>query len=70
LDAIEDLKDRGLTTLKVICTFFSYWVLPLKMRGHSQWEFQGMTDPTIESNIPIRLEEVDDLMMIAIRVST
>jgi hypothetical protein len=40
------------------------------MRGHCQWEFQGMMDPTIESNIPIRLEEVDDLMMIAIRVST
>ena len=29
-----------------------------------------MTDPTIESSVPICLEEVDDLMMIAIRVST
>jgi len=29
-----------------------------------------MMDPTIESSIPIRLEEVDDLMMTAIRVST
>ena len=29
-----------------------------------------MMDPTIESSIPICLEEVDDLMMIAIGVST
>ena len=29
-----------------------------------------MTDPTIELSVPIRLEEVDDLMMIAIGVST
>ena len=29
-----------------------------------------MTNPTIESSIPIRLEEVDDLMMTAIGVST
>ena len=29
-----------------------------------------MMDPTIESSIPILLEEVDDLMMIAIGVST
>ena len=55
---------------RVIRTFFSRWVLPLKMRGHPQWEFQGVTDPTIESSVPICLEEVDDLMMIAIRVST
>ena len=27
-------------------------------------------DPTIESSVPIHLEEVDDLMMIAIGVST
>jgi len=34
LDAIEDLKDWGLTTPRVIHTFFSHRVLPLKMRGH------------------------------------
>ena len=33
LDAIEDLKDRGLTVPRVIRTFFSHQVLPLKMRG-------------------------------------
>ena len=33
LDAIEDLKDRGLTAPRVIHTFFSHWVLPLKMRA-------------------------------------
>ena len=40
------------------------------MRGHLQWEFQGTRDATIESSFPIRVNEVDDLMMIAIRVST
>ena len=34
LDAIEYLKDQGLTALRVIRTFFSSRVLPLKMRGH------------------------------------
>ena len=34
LDAIEELKDRGLTASRVIHTFFSHRVLPLKMRGH------------------------------------
>jgi hypothetical protein len=34
LDVIEELKDRGLTVPRVIHTFFSRWVLPLKMRGH------------------------------------
>ena len=34
LDAIEDLKDQGLTVPRVIHTFFSHQVLPLKMRGH------------------------------------
>ena len=29
-----------------------------------------MTDPTIKSSVPICLEEVDDLMMTAIGVST
>ena len=62
--------DQGLTTPRVIRTFFSHWVLPLKMRGDPHWEFQGMMDPTIESSVPIRLDEVDDLMMTAIEVST
>ena len=43
---------------------------PLEDEGHSQWVFLGATDPTIKSSIPICLEEVDDLMMIAIGVST
>ena len=34
LDAIEDMKDRGLTAPRVIRTFFSHRVLPLKMRAH------------------------------------
>ena len=70
LDTIEDLKDRGLTAPRVIHTFFSYWVLPLKMRGHPQWEFLGTRDATIELSIPIHVEEVDDMMMTAIGVSS
>jgi hypothetical protein len=70
LDAIEELKDRGLTAPRVIRTFFSRQVLPLKMRGHPQWEFQGSRDATIKSSVPICVEEVDDLMMTAIGVST
>ena len=69
LDAIEDLKDQGLTAPRVIRTFFNRGVLPLKMRGHPHWEWQGTMDPTIESSIPIHVEEVDDLMLIAIGVS-
>jgi hypothetical protein len=63
LDAINDLKNRGLTAPRVIRTFFSCRVLPLQMRGHSQWEFQGTMDP-------IRVEEVDTLMMTTIGWST
>ena len=70
LDAIEELKDQRLMAPRVIRTFFSRRVLPLKMRGHPQWEFQGARDTTIESSVPIRMEEVDDLMMTAIGVST
>ena len=70
LDAIEDLKYQGLTAPRVIHTFFSRRVVPLKMRGHPQWEFQGTMDSTIESSVLIHLEEVDDLMMITIGVST
>ena len=36
LDAIEELKDRGLVAPRVIRIFFSRRVLPLKMRGHRQ----------------------------------
>ena len=39
LDAIEDLKDWQLIALSVIYIFFNRQVLPLKMRGHPQWEF-------------------------------
>jgi hypothetical protein len=70
LDVIEELKDRGLTAPRVIRTFFSHRVLPLKMRGHPQWEFQGSRDATIKSSVPIYVEEVDDLMMTTIGVST
>ena len=34
LDAIKDLKDRGLMGTRVIRTFIVPWVLPLKMRHH------------------------------------
>jgi len=39
LDAIKDLKDRGLIGTRVIHTFIGHRVLPLKMRHHPQWEF-------------------------------
>ena len=44
---IEDLKSQGLTAPTFIDTFFSFWVLPFKMRSYPKWEFQGMRDPTI-----------------------
>ena len=34
LDVIEDLKDLGLTGMRVICTFIGRRVLSLKMRHH------------------------------------
>ena len=34
LDVIEELKDQGLMVPRMIHTFFSHQVLPLKMRGH------------------------------------
>ena len=43
---------------------------PLEDEGPPLVGFLGATDPTIESSDPIRLEEVDDLMMTAIGVST
>ena len=30
---------KGLTGMRVICTFIGHRVLPLKMRNHPQWEF-------------------------------
>jgi len=63
LDAIKDLKDWGLTRTRVICTFISHQVLPLKMRHHPQWEFQGPTDPTIESRVTIREDDLDQWVM-------
>jgi hypothetical protein len=36
LDAIKDLKDRGLTGTRVIRTFIGHQVLPLKIRHHPQ----------------------------------
>ena len=49
LDAIMDLKGRGLTGTRVIHTFIGRRVLPLKMRHHPKWEFRGPTDPRIRS---------------------
>ena len=66
---VEDANPVGTATF-VIRTFFSHQVLPLKMRGHPQWEFLGTRDATIELSIPIHVEEVDDMMMTAIGVST
>ena len=63
LDAIKDLKDRGLTRTRVIYTFISHWVLPLKMRHHPQWEFRGLMDPTIESRVTIREDDLDQWLM-------
>ena len=34
LDVIKDLKDWGLTGMRVIHTFIGHWVFPLKMRHH------------------------------------
>ena len=42
---------------------------PLEDEGPPLVGFLGATDPTIESSDPIRLEEVDGLMMTAIGVS-
>ena len=39
LDVIEELKDQGLMVPRMIHTFFSHQVLPLKMRVHPQWDF-------------------------------
>ena len=39
LDAIKDLKDRGLTGMRAIRSFIGHRVLPLKMRHDPQWEF-------------------------------
>ena len=64
------MRSRNICATFVIRTFFSHQVLPLKMRGHPQWEFLGTRDATIELSIPIHVEEVDDMMMTAIGVST
>jgi hypothetical protein len=63
LDAIKDLKDRGLMGTRVIHTFIGRQVLPLKMRHHPQWEFQGPLDPTIESRVTIREDDLDQRVM-------
>jgi len=63
LDAIKDLKDRGLTGTRVIYTFIDHRVLPLKMRHHPQWEFRGPTDPTIESRVTIHEDDLDQRVM-------
>ena len=39
LDAIKDLKDWGLTGMRVIRTFIGRRVLPSKIKHHPQWEF-------------------------------
>ena len=63
LDAIKDLKDQGLMGTRVIRTFICCRVLALKMRHHPQWEFQGPTDPTIESRVTIREDDLDQWVM-------
>ena len=61
LDAIMDLKGRGLTGMRVIRTFIGRRVLPLKMRHHPQWEFRGPTP--IESRVTIREDDLDQWVM-------
>ena len=63
LDAIMDLKGQGLTGMRVIRTFIGHRVLPLKMRHHPQWEFRGPTNPTIESRVAIREDDLDQRVM-------
>jgi hypothetical protein len=63
LDAIKDLKDWGLTGMRVIRTFIGRRVLPLKMRHHPQWEFRGPTNPTIESRVTIHEDDLDQQVM-------
>ena len=70
LDAIKDLKDRGLMGTRVIHTFIGHWVLPLKMRHQPQWEFRGPTDPTIESRVTIHEDDLDQLVMKVMREYT
>jgi hypothetical protein len=49
--------------MRVICTFIGHRVLPMKMRHHHQWEFQGPTDPTIESRVTICKDDLDQRVM-------
>jgi hypothetical protein len=63
LDEIKDLKDQGLMGTRVIRTFIGHRVLPLKMRHHPQWEFRGPMDPTIESRVTIREDDLDQWVM-------
>ena len=63
LDVIKDLKGQGLMGMSVIRTFIGRRVLPLKMRHHHQWEFQGSTNPTIESRVTIREDDLDQWVM-------
>jgi hypothetical protein len=63
LDAIKDLKDWGLTGMRVIRTFIGCRVLPLKMRQHPQWPFQGPKDPTIELMVTISEDDLDQRVM-------
>ena len=49
--------------MRVIRIFIGCQVLPLKMRHHPQWEFQGPKDPTIESRVTIYDDDLDQLVM-------
>ena len=70
LDAIMDLKGRGLKDMRVNRTFIGHWVLPLKMRHQPQWEFRGPTDPTIESRVTIHEDDLDQRVMNVMREYT
>ena len=63
LDVIKDLKDWGLMGTRVKRTFISCQVLPLKIRHLPQWEFRGPTNPTIESRVTIREDDLDQQVM-------
>jgi hypothetical protein len=63
MEAIEALKEQGLTGLVVVRTFIHLGILPLRERAHLLWQHQGITDLMMEFPHPI-LEELLRVLMI------
>jgi hypothetical protein len=65
MEAIEALKEQGLTGLVVVRTFIHLHILPLRERAHLLWQHQGITDSMMEFPYPI-LEEFPRVLMIRV----